>query len=78
MHCHCVMSHKDLVLPSNGNFKMKFMDPIRCSDINKSHICPNNRLGSKCWMTNENLGKQNILSSLTKLNKRQLRACRHN
>jgi len=47
LYCHCVMSFKDLVLPSNGKLKMKFMDPIRCSDINKSHICPNNKLGSK-------------------------------
>jgi hypothetical protein len=41
------MGVKDLVLPSNGKLKMKFMDPIRCLDTNKSHIYPNNRLGSK-------------------------------
>jgi hypothetical protein len=40
------MNSKDLALPSNGKLKMKFMDPIRCLNINKSRIYPNNRLGS--------------------------------
>jgi len=46
VHYHCVMSFKNLILPSNGKLKMKFMDPIRCSNTNKSHIYPNNRLTS--------------------------------
>jgi hypothetical protein len=46
VHFHYVTNSKDLVLPSNGKLKMKFMDPIKRLNINKSHIYPNNKLGS--------------------------------